>query len=69
MPQFMLVELIYHVVLWLNAFPTKSGKSEALSLHKIVMRHKLDFTKHCKALFGSYCETHDKPVPTNTMVT
>jgi hypothetical protein len=69
MPQIMLVELIYHVVLWLNAFPTKSGVSETLSPHKIVMRHKLDFAKHCRVLFGSYCKTHDKPVPTTTMVT
>ncbi len=30
MPQIILVELIYHVVLWLNAFPTKSGVSETL---------------------------------------
>ncbi len=69
MPQIMRIELIYHVVLWLNAFPTKSGVSETLSPHKIVMRHKLDFAKHCRALFGSYCKTHDEPVPTNTMVT
>ncbi len=69
MPQIMLIELIYHVVLWLNAFPTKSGVSETLSPRKIVMRHKLNFTKHCKAQFGSYCKAHGKPVPTNTMVT
>jgi hypothetical protein len=25
MPQVILIELIYHVVLWLNAFPTKTG--------------------------------------------
>ena len=68
MPQNMLVELIYHVVLWLNAFPTKSGVSETLSPREIVMRHTLDFKKHCKAVFGSYCETHDEPAPTNTMV-
>jgi hypothetical protein len=69
MLQIMLIELIYHVVLWLNAFPTKSGVSETLSLRKIIMRHKLDFTKDCRAQFGSYCEAHDEPVPTNTMVT
>jgi hypothetical protein len=69
MPQIMLIELIYHVVLWLNAFPTKSGVSETLLLCKIVMRHKLNFTKHCKAQFGSYCKAPDEPVPTNTMVT
>jgi hypothetical protein len=69
MTQIMLIELIYHVVLWLNAFPTKSGVSETLLPCEIVMRHKLNFTKHCKAQFGSYCEAHDEPVPTNTMVT
>jgi hypothetical protein len=40
-----------------------------LSPHNIVYRHKLDFAKHCKAQFGTYCKAHDKPVPTNTMVT
>jgi hypothetical protein len=69
MPQIMLIELIYHVVLWLNAFPKKLGVSETLSPRKIVMRHKLDFIKHCKAQFGSYCKAHDEPVPTNTLVT
>jgi hypothetical protein len=69
MPQIMLIELTYHVVLWLNAFPTKLGVSEMLSPHEIIMRHKLDFTKHCKAQFGSYCKAHDEPVLMNTMVT
>ncbi len=69
MPQIMLIDLFYHILLWLNAFPTKSGVSETLSPREIVMRHKLDFAKHCRALFGSYCKTHDEPVPMNTMVT
>jgi hypothetical protein len=69
MPQIILIELIYHVVLWLNAFPKKSGVSETLSPREIILRHKLDFTKHCRAQFGSYCKAHDEPVPTNTMVT
>jgi len=69
MPQLMLIELIYHVVLWLNAFPANSGVSETLSPRKIFYRHKLDFAKHCKSPFGSYCEVHDDPVPTNSMMT
>jgi hypothetical protein len=69
MPQVILIKLIYHVVLWLNAFPTKTGVSATLLLCKVVYRHKVDFTKHCKAQFGTYCEAQDKPVPTNTMVT
>jgi hypothetical protein len=70
MPRLMLIDLVYyHVVLWLNAFPAKSGVSETLSPGKIVYRHKLNFTKHCKSPFGTYCKVHDDPAPTNTMVT
>jgi hypothetical protein len=48
MARIMLIELIYHIVLWLNAFPTKTGVSETLSPRKKVYQHKLDFAKHCK---------------------
>jgi hypothetical protein len=51
MPQVILIELIYHIMLWLNTFPTKKRVSEMLSPHKILYRHKLDFAKHCKAQF------------------
>jgi len=69
MPRLILIELIYHVVLWLNAFPLKnSGVSANLSPRELVIRHKLDFAKHCRAQFGSYCEVHDNPVPTNSMI-
>jgi hypothetical protein len=69
MPQIMLIKLIYHVVLWLNAFPTKSGVSIMLLPCKIVYTHKLDFAKHCKAQFSTYCKAHDEPTPMNMMVT
>ncbi len=69
MPRLMLIELVYHVVLWLNAFPEKSGVSDTLSPREIVYWHKLDFAKHCKLPSGMYCEVHDEPAPTNTMVT
>jgi hypothetical protein len=68
MPQLILIELIYHIVLWLNAFPMKSGVSATLSPCKLVLCHKLDFAKHCKAPFGSYCESYNEPVPLNMMV-
>ena len=68
MPRVILIELIYHVVLWLNAFPSKSGISDTLSPRELVLRHRLDFKKHCRAPFGSYCEVHDEPAPTNNMV-
>jgi hypothetical protein len=43
--------------------------SETLSPREIVYQHKLDFAKHCKSPFGTYCEVHDELTPTNTMVT
>ena len=61
-PRLILIELIYHVVLWLNAFPLKnSGVSANLSPRELVIRHKLDFKQHCRAKFGSYCEVYDEP--------
>ena len=52
MPRLMLIELVYHVVLWLNAFPANSGVSETLSPREIVYRH-IDFAKHCKSPSGN----------------
>ncbi len=69
MPRLMLIKLVYHVVLWLNAFPAKSGVSDTLSPREIVYRQKLDFAKHCKSPFGLYCQVHNEPTPTNTIVT
>ena len=68
MPRVILIEQIYHVVLWLNTFPSKSGISDTLSPRELVLRHRLDFVKHCRAPFGSYCEVRDEPAPTNNMV-
>jgi hypothetical protein len=49
MPQGILIQMMYHVVLWLNTFLTKTGVSATLFPHKIMYRHKLDFAKHCIA--------------------
>jgi hypothetical protein len=68
MPRIILIELIYHVVLWLNALPVKSGVSQTLSPREIVVRHKLTFKDHCKGTFGSFCYAHDEPFPTNSMI-
>ncbi len=68
-PQIMLIELIYNVMLWTNAFLAKSGVSTMLFPCKIIYRHKLDFAKHCKAQFGTYWEAHDEPTPRNMVVT
>jgi hypothetical protein len=48
MPQVMLIELIYHVVLWLNAFPTKTGVGKDLLHCKIVICQKNDLQSTVK---------------------
>ena len=65
-PRRMKIELVYASVFWLNAFPCKAGVSRNLSPRELVLRQKADFKKHCRVLFGSYCEVHDEPDPTNS---
>ena len=69
MPPVILIKLIYHIILWLNAFPTKTVMSATILPCKIVYRHKLYLVKHYKPQFGRYCKAHDGPAPTKTMVT
>ena len=66
-PKRMKIEFVYFVILWLNAFPVKSGISQTISPRELLMRWRLDCKKHCRVQTGTYCEVHDKPVPTNTM--
>jgi hypothetical protein len=67
-PKRMKIEFIYFMVLWMNAFPVKSGISQTFSPRELLVRWRLDYKKHCRVFPGTYCEVHDKPVPTNTMV-
>jgi len=66
-PKRMKIEFIYFVILWLNAFPVKSGISQTISPRELLMRWHLDYKKHCRVQPGTYCEVHDELVPTNTM--
>ena len=67
LPRRMKIEFIYFMVLWLNAFPVKSGISKTFSPRELLLRWRLDYKKHCRVEPGTYCKVHDKPVPTNTM--
>ena len=67
MPQQMNIKCVYLIVLWLNAFPVKSGISSTFSPRELLVRWRLDYKKHCRVLPGTYCEVHDKPVPMNMM--
>ena len=62
------IGVVYFIVQWLNAFLVKSGISTIYSPRELLFCWKLDYKKHCRVLPGSYCEVHDEPVPTNTMV-
>ena len=58
LPRLMTIELMHFCVMWMNAFPVKSGISEKWSPRELISRHKLDAKLHCKTPFGAYCEVH-----------
>ena len=66
-PRRMKIKFVYFCVLWLNAFPVKSSISSAHSPRELLVHWKLDYTRHCRVLPGTYCEVHDEPSPSNTM--
>ena len=66
-PRRMKIEFIYFCVLWLNAFPVKSGISSIHSPRELMVHWKLDYKRHCRVEPGTYCEVHDEPVPSNSM--
>ena len=67
LPRRMKIEFIYFMVLWMNAFPVKSGVSDKISPRELLLRWRLNYKKHCRVEPGTYCEVHDEPTPTNTM--
>jgi len=62
----MLIQLVYHAVMWLNSFPPKGGVSSTISPRSLMTGVPLDYKKHCQLHFGSYAQTHEEPDPTNT---
>jgi hypothetical protein len=57
----MVIELMHFCAMWMNSFPVRSGISEKWSPRELVSPTKLDAKLHCRAPFGSYCETHEDP--------
>ena len=49
----MKIEFIYFIVLWLNAFPVKSGISSTFLPHELLVRWKLEYKKHCHGRLSS----------------
>ncbi len=67
-PRCMKIEFVYFIVLWLNAFPVKTGILSTYLPQDILVRWWLDYKKHCRVLPGTYCEVNDEPDPLNSMV-
>ncbi len=53
----MKIKFVYFIVLWLNAFPVKSGILATYSPRELILRWRLDYKKHCRMLPGTYCDT------------
>ena len=61
------IDLAKHVVMFLNAFPPKSGLSKTYSPRKIMTGKSLDWKKSCKLHFRAYTQVHDDINVTNTL--
>eukprot|EP00957_Ditylum_brightwellii_P001193 93554-Ditylum_brightwellii.AAC.1 len=56
----MVEELVIFAVLWLNAFPPRTGVSQTLSPCVIFTGTSLNLKKHCRILFGAYAQTYEE---------
>jgi hypothetical protein len=66
-PPRMIIEMVFHSVFWLNAFPHKLGILQTHSPRVIVTGLGVDYNKHCRVEYGKYVQTHEKH--DNTMTT
>ncbi len=67
MPRRMKIKFVYFIMLWLNAFPVKSGISATYLPRELILCWRLDYKKYCRVLPGTYCKVCNEPVPTNMM--
>ena len=65
----MLIHLLHFIVMWLNNFPSAMGILTQNSSWELIVRDRLNFKKHCCALFGSYCKVYEENMLTNSMRT
>ena len=68
LPKLVVINIVYHEVMWANAFPNKKGVSGTFSPRALILRNNLDVTLHAKYDFCQYGEVADEPEPSNTMV-
>ena len=48
MPRRMKIEFVYFMVLWMNAFPVKSGVFDKISPWELLLQWQLNYKKHCR---------------------
>jgi hypothetical protein len=59
-PPRMIIEMVFLIIFWINAFPHRLGVSQTLSPRTIVTSLGVDYTKHCRVEYGQYVQTHEK---------
>ncbi len=58
-PAWLVVEMVYATVFWLNAFPMEGGVSVTISPCTLLTGQVLSFGKHCQLEFGTYAQVHE----------
>lgn len=64
----MIIEAVTYCVMWMNTQPSKNGVSTTFSPCEIMTNTGLDYSKHCKVPFGSYCQVFQENQPSNSDV-
>ena len=57
-PHRLIVEMVYNVTFWLNAFPHNDGVHDVMSPRTILAGLHINHNKHCTLEFGSYVQIH-----------
>jgi len=57
-PHRLIVEMVYNVTFWLNAFPHNDGLHDVMSPRTILAGLHINHNKHCTLEFGSYVQIH-----------
>ncbi len=74
LPKMVVIHLVYYVYIFLNCKINPLGISKTLSPREIILRRRLDWTRHCCGTagvpleFGQYVEANLDPNVTNNIV-
>ena len=58
-PGFLVHDIVYPIMLWLNSFPADYGVLATLNLQAIITGQSVEFSKHCLLKFVEYVHTHE----------